>query len=54
MTHDLNTVMKLDNGILEMSRNRDRIEQTGGQWTGPTSNPSVQAKTNSNKYVERK
>lgn len=34
MAHDLKTLIKLDNGILNMTRERDIAEQTGGKWEG--------------------
>lgn len=35
MAHDLNTIIKLDNGLLKMTRERDIAEQNGGSWDGP-------------------
>lgn len=35
MSHDINVLLKLDNGLLAMTRERDRVEQTGGTWEGP-------------------
>lgn len=32
--HDMNTIIKLDNGLLAMTRERDSVEQSGGKWTG--------------------
>jgi len=34
MAHDLSSILKLDNGLLELTRQRDKVEQTGGTWTG--------------------
>ena len=33
--HDMNTMLKLDQGLMEMTRQRDTVEQTGGKWEGP-------------------
>lgn len=34
MASDLNTIIKLDNGLLAMTRMRDSTEQSGGKWEG--------------------
>ncbi len=33
--HDMNVMLKLDNGLLAMTRQRDTLEQSGGNWEGP-------------------
>ncbi len=35
MMHDLNEIMKLDNGLLKLTRERDLKEQSGETWEGP-------------------
>lgn len=53
MAHDLNTIIKLDNGLLQMTRERDIAEQHNGSWEGP--DVRVNPKTNQDpKYTKRK
>ena len=33
--HDMNAMLKLDQGLLAMTRERDSVEQSGGTWEGP-------------------
>lgn len=33
--HDMNAMLKLDQGLLAMTRERDSVEQSGGKWEGP-------------------
>lgn len=56
MASDLNTIIKLDNGLLAMTRMRDSTEQSGGKWEGEdirTQN-GVLSKGAPNKYATDK
>ena len=35
IAHDMTKIMKLDNGLMQMTRERDMTEQGGGTWEGP-------------------
>lgn len=53
MSHDLTELMKLDNGLLKMTRERDMTEQGGGTWEGPDIRVSKQTSSGT-QYTKRK
>jgi len=53
MSHDLTELMKLDNGLLKMTRERDMTEQGGGKWEGPDIRVSKQTSSGT-QYTKRK
>lgn len=53
MSHDLTELMKLDNGLLKMTRERDMTEQGGGKWEGPDIRVNKQASSGT-QYTKRK
>ena len=61
--HDMNTMLKLDQGLMEMTRQRDTVEQTGGKWEGPDvrttqgtaiyNSQGQHTKVNNNKWTDK-
>lgn len=56
LSHDMNVILKLNTGLLEMTRQRDKVEQNGGEWTGADirTDNSMSKPTNSPVYVKKK
>lgn len=53
-SHDLNQIMKLDNGLLKMTRERDMTEQSGGKWEGPDIRVNPKTQPQDPKYTQMK
>lgn len=53
-SHDLNQIMKLDNGLLKMTRERDMTEQGGGKWEGPDIRVNPKTQPQDPKYTQMK
>jgi hypothetical protein len=53
MSHDLTEIMKIDNGLLKLTRERDMTEQGGGKWEGPDIRVNAQ-KQSGTQYTKRK
>lgn len=53
-SHDLNQIMKLDNGLLKMTRERDMTEQGGGKWEGPDIRVNPKTQQQDPKYTQMK
>ena len=53
MSHDLTEIMKIDNGLLKLTRERDMTEQSGGKWEGPDIRVNNQ-KQSGTQYTKRK
>ena len=50
MAHDLKVIISMDNGLLEMTRKRDQVEQSGQKWDGPDIRANEQTPNDNNKY----
>lgn len=53
MSHDLTEIMKIDNGLLKLTRERDMTEQSGSKWEGPDIRVNTQ-KQSGTQYTKRK
>lgn len=54
MGHDLSTIIKLDNGLLKMTRERDISEQNGGSWDGPDVRVNPKAPQQGTQYTKKR
>lgn len=57
MAHDLKVIIRLDNGLLALTRERDTTEQSGGKWDGPdirTTNGTMSQGTPNNYSTNKK
>lgn len=51
---DMTQIIKLNNGLLEMTRERDMTEQSGGKWEGPDVRVSPKTQPQGTKYTKVK
>lgn len=54
MSHDLTQILKLDNGLLKLTRERDMTEQSGGKWEGEDIRVAPKQAPQGPQYTKRK